>query len=320
MNETKKIGLACFVGGALCVLVALLVAPALWWLGIGAGIAGGYMAYEFRQILLTIPRAWKVAHRGSGATYSGIIAFGRTVGSRAQQLGSWIAFEVECFFSEPHPLTYPAAVLGTLLWLPIPLILLPWAYATAYATAKPTPSSVLVIIFAALMLVLAQVIAQVLFVGLAFLGARFAERCFWYPFIDDGRFRARERLLELGYTETTITTTNMVRWAVKGVGVAFLFLIWTWWVWTLYGIFWLFLPFLFRLGWQLFRLIHSHKRVLCAIDGTLGGTIAYLWLGYPGMSLGQQIVLVVFDGFLGAGLGILNWELVSKRWLKVANI
>ncbi|MEK7089596.1 MAG: hypothetical protein AAB920_02140, partial [Patescibacteria group bacterium] len=56
--ETKKIALACFVGGALCATVALLVAPLYWWLGLIVGFAGGYVAYEFREVLKAIPIAW----------------------------------------------------------------------------------------------------------------------------------------------------------------------------------------------------------------------------------------------------------------------
>ena len=65
-SETKKIGLACFIGGFLGSLVALLVAPTFWWLGLVAGFATGYVSHEFRSVLRAIPTAWEVAREVGG--------------------------------------------------------------------------------------------------------------------------------------------------------------------------------------------------------------------------------------------------------------
>jgi hypothetical protein len=69
--------------------------------------------------------------------------------------------------------------------------------------------------------------------------------------------------------------------------------------------------------WYLFRLIHSEKRVLCAIDGTLGGAVSYIWLASATMTLVEQAMLVLFGGLLGAAIGVVNWELISKRIFQV---
>ena len=45
--ETKKIALACFIGGALCCAVTFMIAPLYWWFGLLAGLAGGYISYDF---------------------------------------------------------------------------------------------------------------------------------------------------------------------------------------------------------------------------------------------------------------------------------
>ena len=55
--ETKKIAVACFIGGVLCCAVALMFAPVYWWFGLIAGMAGGYISYEFRKVLVAIPIA-----------------------------------------------------------------------------------------------------------------------------------------------------------------------------------------------------------------------------------------------------------------------
>lgn len=68
---------------------------------------------------------------------------------------------------------------------------------------------------------------------------------------------------------------------------------------------------------HLFRIIHSQKRILCAVDGTLGGILICLWLASPSNTLFEKALLLVFGGLLGAVLGVANWEIVSKRILHV---
>jgi hypothetical protein len=75
--------------------------------------------------------------------------------------------------------------------------------------------------------------------------------------------------------------------------------------------------FLLRFFWYFLKIIHHFRRVLCAVDGTLGGLAAYFLFASPGMPLISMMLLVIFGGFLGAGMGILNWNLISVRWLKV---
>ena len=92
--------------------------------------------------------------------------------------------------------------------------------------------------------------------------------------------------------------------------------VWTIWKWLAIGA-WISLEFIGRFVRQLVRLIHSKKRVLCAVDGTLGGIVSYVWLsGFAGMAA-ERVLVVVFGGIIGAALGILNWELVSKRVYRI---
>ena len=59
MKTTYKIALACFVGGATCCAVALILTPSFWWLGILTGMAGGYLSYEFRETFLAFKKFGK---------------------------------------------------------------------------------------------------------------------------------------------------------------------------------------------------------------------------------------------------------------------
>ncbi len=55
-----------------------------------------------------------------------------------------------------------------------------------------------------------------------------------------------------------------------------------------------------------FFYVHSERRTLCFVDATLGAAIGY--------SFGSAIIGAV----AGAFLGVLNYELISVRWLKLA--
>lgn len=94
----------------------------------------------------------------------------------------------------------------------------------------------------------------------------------------------------------------------KGFFIAIYFLLVMWWI-KLISFGSLFI-------WKLFKLIHSDKRLLCGIDSALGGTVSY-FLFSPANSIIETIMIVVFGGLMGGFLGIINWEIVSKRILKV---
>ena len=66
MEKTLKIGLACFIGGITTTGIALLVAPAFWWLGLIAGFPAGYLAYEFREVVRAVPPAFKASAEAMG--------------------------------------------------------------------------------------------------------------------------------------------------------------------------------------------------------------------------------------------------------------
>lgn len=56
---------------------------------------------------------------------------------------------------------------------------------------------------------------------------------------------------------------------------------------------------------EIFFYVHSGRRKICFVDATLGATIGYF--------LGSAI----FGAVIGAILGIVNYEIVSIRWLKI---
>ncbi len=297
--ETRKIALACFIGGAICSAVALLFAPAFWWLGLIAGFVGGYLAYDFREVLRAIPKA---AHE-----------VGRVIAEEWPGAKKWLA--------KPRPIIYPAvflAVAGGTGFLVL---------ARRYASDQ-----IGLEFFAVIPSAVIATFTGVTFLGLIETGAE-AEGCFWIPTRENvlGWANRRKYYSDMGYTEKPYTYANAYRWLVRGIGVVCLgvikFLFRDMWrpvgefflnVLIYVGLFLLgcvYYPCLF--GWKLFRLIHSHKRLLCAIDSAIGGAMSYLLLARSTHTLGAQVALVIFGGLLGAGFGVLNWEVVSKRLLHV---
>jgi hypothetical protein len=61
--------------------------------------------------------------------------------------------------------------------------------------------------------------------------------------------------------------------------------------------------------WRVFVLIHSRERTICAVDSAVGSIIAY--------SFGYGLAGLLVGATAGALLGLVNYELVSVRWLKL---
>lgn len=294
--ETRKIAVACFIGGALCCAVALMFAPIYWWFGLIAGMAGGYISYEFREVRKAIPVALRAAGQGSVYAWDGLIASAK----------AWL--------SRPHPFFY----IGAILALPFAFSIAPYLL---FEMAKGPGTSALSVILLLVAYGEAVMILGAPFGIFAFIGARAVERCYWTPTMENSGGDQQKWFAELrekGYRESPLTYANATRWTAKGVLATVKFFAWTLWKYLAMAA-WAMICFLGRFAWHLFKLIHSEKRVLCAIDGTLGGAVSYIWFASSAISFPEQMVFVIFGGLLGAAFGVANWEIVSKRILRVAH-
>jgi len=149
----------------------------------------------------------------------------------------------------------------------------------------------------------------------AFIGAR-SEGCYWWPFINSTRPRIlRAEVAELrdkGLDRKPKSYRNVFRWILVGLALTVRFLVWDLWKHILIGV-WNALTFVGRFLRNLLKVVHSNKRVLCAIDGTIGGAVSYVLFATPSMTSGEELLVVGFGGVLGAGIGVLHAELVSRR-------
>lgn len=60
---------------------------------------------------------------------------------------------------------------------------------------------------------------------------------------------------------------------------------------------------------EVFILVHSERRLICLVDGGLGAIIGYYIFGSA-----------IAGGIVGAILGVINFEIVSVRWLKIVPV
>ena len=304
--KTTKIAVACFIGGIICSAIALVATPAYWWLGLIAGLAAGYIAHEFREVLKAIP----VALTATAKSF-------RVGGSSVWNGSVETITDIRRWLSRAHPIFCPAAIIAVSLctWF----IYCHHLDITKSADSKLGAGLLLAFIFT---MFSGQIILLTMgiLVTIAQIGARSSnEYCDWWPILSPNQTGSDEHTKRLeadGFQKEQLNYRNLIRWLLKGSIKIVLFFTWTIWKYLIVALFKA-LYFLGVFAWQLFILIHSNERLLCAIDGTLGGAMSYIWLAPTATSITAKIVLVLFGGFLGAAFGVLNWEIVSKRILHI---
>lgn len=284
--ETKKIALACFVGGVICGAVALLLSPAIWWLGMLAGFVGGYVSYEFRDFCTAVPTALRktVQVVGSGGSY--------ILGELCHEI-----------FRKPHPFARLGMFAGAIFWT-VMLLIGKIDIGQGQKLFSQNPPAAVCSWF------LAWVVAGMI-IELVLISLPFAVKVLNDPgamrYSLDPRYVYADRPL--------LTVSLCLQYALQGYWKILLFFVWYLWKGLATGILFV-IRFASLFLWTLFKLIHSEKRVLCGVDGALGGVASYIWFG----AIAHPILVVIFGGLLGAGFGILNWEIVSKRILKVERV
>ena len=304
-RSTFQIVFACALGALACSTVAIAVGYHIAY-GIIAGLIVGYISYEYRDVLKAIPIAYRAAHGGGlSALNSFTIA-----------LKKWRA--------RPHPFLYPSLIVTAPFYINA---VYGWVLAGIFDLSDPALSTFLKI-FIGLLAVPTLLLGfyeaswplTTILVTFAFIGARVGEHSYWLPFVfphsENQEALEVARLEQKGLRRQPLTYANTARWIAKGFGLTVLYFLWTGWG-HLGRAIEATIIFVARFLWAMFKLIHAHERILCAIDGTLGGVIAYTFLIRPERSLAQNTVAVAFGVILGAGSGLLNYEIVSKRVLKV---
>jgi hypothetical protein len=309
--EAKKIFIACLIGGILCTATAIACSPAFWWVGMLAGFAGGYLAFEFRKVLQAIPIAWEratsFADKKLSDGWETVLKFLR--GIRTE-------------LNAPHPFIY----LGTILSLPGTAWVTVMVNNTlATGAISVSEDTLLLITTLAFAFVLSVTTAGfILWIGglpiflLTVLGAE-KGKAYWLTKDDLKNPLAledfRKEMSNQGYVEREASYSNVALWTMTGIGVVLHFLAVRLWLYAFFFVAGI-IGIAVRFVYFLIKLIHCDKRVLCGIDSLIGGTLSYWWFAHIDSPSKVAIVaFVCFGGLLGGALGVANWEIVSKRVL-----
>jgi len=308
--ETKKIAIACFLGAMICTAIALAFTPQYWWLGLLSGVAAGfitgYVSYDVKDVVLAMPRAWRqtVRHCRNGWYGSGRLIVKTALFLRGLAEAFW------WLVSRRHPFLHLPMLAGitcmVLMFICFPV-----------DPSDPdigTVIGVLTMFNFCILLIALQLLFSLSNEALERKKQKFWVPSLWEVFDDQDSMINREVEKGLspqkpGYFSVMHYFSIGVLHSIKPYLKIAVKVILS----PLYFVFYLVPVFVCKL----FLLVHSRARLLCAIDGTLGGTIAAIYFRSVAFGSAEYIVAICFGGILGTAWGILNWEIISKRILKI---
>ncbi|MFH1978525.1 MAG: hypothetical protein ABIJ92_04325 [Candidatus Aenigmatarchaeota archaeon] len=336
MKDWMKIGIGCFIGGIVFCATAMWLMPDklyMWVAAFLAGGAAGYFGYDLREVAKAIQVM---------------------LGEMLDDIGTWPFYirdnygkAKDWLCSKPHPFLFPSLVLG--LW--------PAHHIFSGLFADAETLNILQLALSSILLLALSGACVVIFSGvlsfLAFVGSRDRGR-FFYPFMmvdkkdasgedvlynyksigealgisrhtdqkyDIGVLRRRYFLEEKNRREIKLGYLNAMGY------ILFSLLLLSVWYPILTALTVIFvvlvcisvvLTFIGQFIWNIIKMVHCFQRVLCAVDGVLGGFLAYKFLvSSAGMDLVGQGFVMLVGGLLGTAFGILNWNLVSVKCMKV---
>ncbi len=119
MKTTAKVFMACFIGAFIGSLVALQLRHNWWWVGMLAGGFTGYLSYEFQQVRLAVPmafkaaRVWKLNPSGSWLFWKAIML--KSVVNYMFSFWLFVVVFIGAFFLDHREWTLFGVVFGLLL-------------------------------------------------------------------------------------------------------------------------------------------------------------------------------------------------------------
>jgi hypothetical protein len=301
LPDNVKIALACFAGGAVFVAIALVVAPYLLPLAFVAGAAVGYFGYGLREVLTAIPLAAQQAKiRVPRAAAKISLAAARA------------AYWIRVWFKLPHPFLYPSLLLATIC--PVSILYFKWR---PISQAISDGDGWLLVMFACECVFVLLALSYMSLDKLAEKGSK-SKKHFYTVYRRISRKNLRE-MKKQGLTRAPMTYANAYRWVWAGFAQSVMNLLAALWgyiciaAWAVFTV--------ARFGIFLFRLIHSHERLLCTVDGVLGGLFVWIYVRYRLVDISwlASAFAILCGGLAGSVLGLFNWEIVSVRIMGVKN-
>jgi len=287
-KKTKKIVIGCFVGGTVCTGVAMLVAPMFWLIGLIAGIAAGltagYIGYDFMAIVRAIPIAWKKT-----------IASLRAICAWFNKLLGW----------RPNKLRFANAFWGGILMANIILDMGSSIIGGCCLFKSSLDRTDAIVAFSGLFALLLIILP---------LTIAFTEYTSSVPptpeEIEKRKRMARRSILPILLALLVYNLAKFLLWAIPRIPHGTMITLHV--IGKAGALMARAIPLFF---WNLFLLIHRKERTICAIDGAIGGVLSFIYIAPLAQTMPQQLLAIAFGGLIGIGLGVLNYELVTKRWL-----
>ncbi|HMJ85082.1 MAG TPA: hypothetical protein VK504_17995 [Vicinamibacterales bacterium] len=258
--------------------------------GIVAGLIVGYLAYDFRSVLTAIP-----------------VAF-------AEFRADLASFRRWLYYSDPF--LGPATLAFVLFSAYIVRPLFRSAFADMMNGSHPYVLQVLMVVFIFMTFIMGSVLADVMTLIAGYGASRWENVTFYFGKEADGA------MTKAGWNDdgrelkvVPKTYLSVFRWTLEGFASIASGLLWRIWP-PIFGAVIKLIALLAVGLWKLFLVVHRYERLLCAIDGTLGGVLSYRLFIRPERTFTQNALAVLFGMVLGAGWGVLNYEILSKHVLK----
>lgn len=285
MEKVLKVFLACALGAFIGSMVALQLNHYFWWLGLLVGGFAGYISYEFKKVMAAAPAAWETAKE--------------TVGKAGK--------------TEIH-LLGPIKKAGKIL-AGIFLVLL----------LGPIKKTGKILVYTFLVLLTGFIVGYCFFVNLNLLAALCSPEV---NFLTETHKLISGPANILGTSITGLVTLflivlsvgllmqetmemNLVKSENKcivttvALSVAPILTIFTLTSYAIYKLAPRTAKFIGRFAKQLFLLIHSDIRLLCATDAAIGTAIGY----FSGSA--------VIGAIAGGTFGVINYKIVSEHILRL---
>jgi hypothetical protein len=291
-SSTFHVVLACMLGAFACSTVAIWAGYHIGF-GIVAGLIVGYLAYDFRSVLKAIPEAF--------AEFRAVFA----------RFRRWL--------HHSDPFAGPVALTIGLLTAYFAHPLFRDVLAKA-VSGNPTPLRVVVIVFTGLTFIATIFFADIMAIIAGYGADRWEGVTFYFGKEADGKLEKNHWGRDgVELKAVPKTYLSVFRWTLEGLGSIASGLLWRMWPTIIKGVFIVVAALVIEIAkalWALFLMIHRYERLLCAIDGTLGGVLSYRLFIRPERTFTQNAIAILFGMVLGAGWGVLNYEILSKHVLK----
>lgn len=293
-GERFNIGKGCFLGAAVCILMALWLLPMAWWAIVLASIAGfcsGYLGYRVGDVRQGV---WGTLKNAGQDSRRWAKAEGTKIAQWCRKHKNWFLFVA---------LVVPIITLIAIYPQQAQLVLLGWALAISTVLA-----------FSWLVLSVFYIFG----ISVVACGCEEYKQC-CSTFSDKEEM---EQFKAMGYREAEFNFRNAIKWfsimvyllardcCLTLVSIPVVV------VKSLKNVFCGIGLLVKYYSLEFLEYIHCHQRIFCGMTGMLAGLVTIYFVWPLQLTILQVIMLAVFGGIIGAVAGVLLCELAERFAVK----